>query len=111
MRQTGHLTHPRHRRPRRQGRNGRRGEARYYLRDYLIAVMTLAALALLVFPLAIIGYPLMGIWLSRRIGRQVAWSPNHATIASVSAAKLGTILRWPIAVPTFIWQVFVVRHL
>ena len=110
----------------RRGPRRRRGQKRqkeiYPLRKFVLAY--LAALAvwagskfLLVsdfsvstFLLSCLIYYVCGYAVTRYISLRVVYSQHFATIASMANAKLGSVLRWPIAVPAFIGQVFVARY-
>jgi len=72
--------------------------------------LLLGGLSLQSFLLSSLVYLACGFVLTRYISRRVIFNQNFATIASVADAKLGTVLRWPVAVPYLIWQVFVARY-
>jgi hypothetical protein len=78
---------------------------------YVGSILALGLAVALSLGLALLLYPVLGIALSRYIGSRVRWSECHATVATVSQAKLGLIVRWPLEVPIFIAQAFVTKYL
>jgi len=61
--------------------------------------------------LVLLAYPITGMWLSRAIGRRIMWWGMRANVQNVAAVKLRFAMSWPIAMPGFIWKLFVARHL
>ena len=91
------------------------GHRLYRISDILIAYSVSALvnlIALVLVPvLVILTYPMAGIYLSRSIGKSVIWWPFAANVQNISATKLHLILTWPISVPLFAWQLFIVKFL
>jgi hypothetical protein len=114
-------SHPHHR------ARGRRRRRPYPLKRFAKAYLAAIALWLVtkVLVVAVFGldhmivsflvmtgvYLWCGIRLSRLIGRYSVYNPNFATIATVAKANWHTVIAWPVAVPVFLIQVFVARHL
>ncbi|WP_422050856.1 hypothetical protein [Shimia sp.] len=117
MRSHGNVTgyRPRRRRHRPKGRRRHHGPHPYGLLDFIVAYMMgiigLGA-ALAISPmLAFFAYFAIGIILSRYIGKRVRWREMTASIRNVAAVKLHTIYTWPVSMPVFIFQLFVVKFL
>ena len=111
----GHVIRTPHQGSRR--RKKRRGSSRrvYRLREFVLAygcacVVNITCL-LLVLPAIVFVYPGTGIVLSRYVGRRVVWWEYRANIKNISSVKLHFIVSWPISMPVFIWQIFVVKFL
>jgi hypothetical protein len=91
---------------RQQRKRGRRRPRPYGISSFVAAYLaSLAATLLSLFlagPLAIPVYFIVGIALTRFIGNRVRWWKFANNIENVAAAKLRTILTWPLSVPKFI---------
>lgn len=122
---SGSITSPRRsasRRYSRRRRGPRRQRELYPLRKFVLAYLAaisvwigsqflfVSAFGVGTFLLSCFIYCVCGYTVTRYISLRVVYNSNFATIASVAEAKLGTVLWWPIAVPVFIWQVFVARY-
>jgi hypothetical protein len=78
---------------------------------YVAALLVNAAAVATMPPLMILTYPMTGILFSRYIGNRIVWWPFAANLETVASTKLRLILTWPVSVPTFAWQLFVVKFL
>ena len=87
----------------------------YGVRDlaavYSVALILNVAVLVVFFPGIFLTYPASGVFLSRYIGQRVMWSFVFGTIENVAAAKRNMILRWPVLIPPFIVNAFVVKYL
>ncbi|MBS4083725.1 MAG: hypothetical protein KGZ73_09265 [Rhizobiales bacterium] len=81
-----------------------------FIGAYSVAVL-INLLALVVFPILLLVYPITGICLSRYIGRRMVWWNFAASIENVAAAKRKFVLTWPVAMPGLIWKIFLARFL
>jgi hypothetical protein len=108
----GHMiTAPR----RRQRAIERQAPSQYRARDilaaYAVAVMINLVVLTLMAPLLLLSYPVTGVCLSRYIGRRIVWWPFAANVQNVAAIKMHIVWTWPLTVPTFAWQLLIVRYL
>ena len=60
--------------------------------------------------LAFFAYPIVGVMLSRHVGRRATWLPEKASIRNVSNAKLGLVLRWPVELPALMARLLIVKY-
>lgn len=80
------------------------------VRAYLIAIAGNLLCLVVMPPLVIVAYFVAGIALSRYIGQRILWWDMAANIRNVYHVKLATIWTWPVAIPRFIWMLFVAKH-
>ena len=107
---------PHRRRSKRRSNNRNHNDPSLYrLRDftaaYFLAMATILACLIFLPPLLIFVYPFSGICMSRFIGRRIIWWNQANSIENVSAAKVHMVLTWPLSVPIFIGQIFIVKFL
>lgn len=110
MANPNHVRAPRHRNKRHRPppRKYRIGE---FIRAYAVALAACFA-ALLVNPvLALIAWPIAGLFVSRFVSQRVTWWLQSDNLANVSSSKLSMVLRWPLAMPALIFRMIVVRYL
>lgn len=88
---------------------------RLYSITDLLKAYTIAAVANLIClaiapPLVILTYFVAGVALSRYVGQRILWWNMAANIQNVYQVKLATIATWPVALPSFMWKLFVAKH-
>lgn len=101
---------------RRRGRRSRPRRPEPYrlgnlIAAYLACLLVVIGSFLLAGPLGIFVYFICGAWLTRFLSHRVLWWPFASNIENVYLAKVSTFLRWPIAVPAFLWKLAVVKVL
>jgi hypothetical protein len=80
------------------------------VRAYMIAIVGNLLCLVVAPPLVIVAYFVAGVALSRYVGQRILWWNMAANIQNVYQVKLATIATWPIAIPSFIWKLFVAKH-
>lgn len=99
---------PRRRRGRRRPEPYRVGE---FILAYMVAVIVVLASLVLAGPLCVLAYLVVGFFLSRFVTRRVVWFAFTNNIANAYHTKTQFLLKWPIIMPRFIWQIAVVKAL
>ena len=77
---------------------------------YMVAIAGNLLCLVVMPPLVIFSYFVAGIALSRYVGQRILWWDMAANIQNVYQVKLATISTWPVAIPSFIWKLFVAKH-